>query len=200
MKVIIKNNIGNNVWLQLSQFGFIYNCDIISRKDILVEDNTSNVAGICYEYSSSFTEIPSVGNIKIKGNFTWKGRFYSKLLDLEFNVSNIASANDNYTSNQLEVPKPDTENECYILSYTKKDGSNTDIEIYKDTNSYLANSNAYIDYSIFYKDISVVAYRLWFIFKLQAVFRPLFLLIINTLPLGFLFMRGFVSCFFSLAV
>lgn len=157
MKVIIKNNIGNNVWLKLLRSAlFAYTGDVTPKKDILVEGNTSNVAGICYEYISDPTEIPSVGNIKIKGNFTWKGRFYSKLLDLEFNVSNIASTNNTYgyTSRILEVPKLDTENECYVLSYTKKDGSNTDIEIYKDTNSYLANSNAYIDYSLFYKDIS----------------------------------------------
>lgn len=160
MKVIIKDNIGNNVWFQLSQYGFIYKCDIISRKDILIEGNTSNVAGIYYEHSTETTEIPSVGNIKIKGNFSWNGRFYSKLLDLEFNVSNIASDDNayNYRVRVLEVPKLDTENECYVLSYTKKDGSNTDIEIYKDTNSYLANSNAYIDGSIFYKDISKYIY------------------------------------------
>lgn len=160
MTVIIKNNIGNNVWLRLLQSVTAYTGDVTPKKDILVEGNTSNVAGICYEYASNFTEIPSVGNIKIKGNFTWKGRFYSKLLDLEFNVSNIASANNtnNYTLKGLEVPKLDTENECYVLSYTKKDGSNTDIEIYKDTNSYLANSNAYVDYSIFYRDISEPIY------------------------------------------
>lgn len=160
MKVIIKNNIGNNVWFQLSQYGFIYKCDIISRKDILIEGNTSNVAGIYYEHITDITEIPSVGNIKIKGNFSWNGRLYSKLLDLEFNVSNIA-AYDNingYILRVLEVPKLDTENECYVLSYTKKDGSNIDIEIYKDTNSYLANSNAYVDYSLFYKDISKRSY------------------------------------------
>lgn len=160
MKVIIKNNIGNNVWLKLLQSNYTYTGDVTPKKDILVEGNTSNVAGICYEKSTNYSEIPSVGNIKIKGNFTWYGRFYSKLLDLEFNVSNIAS-NDNsnhYVLRSLKVPKLDTENECYVLSYTKKDGSNIDIEIYKKANSYLANSNAYTDIPIFYKDMSKAIY------------------------------------------
>lgn len=156
MKVIIKNNIGNNVWLKLLQSNYAYTGDITPKKDILVEGNTSNVAGICYEYSTSSSEIPSVGNIKIKGNFTWYGKFYSKLLDLEFNVSNIASIDNSnyYVLRSLEVPKLDTENECYVLSYTKKDGSNIDIEIYKNANSYLANSNAYTEGALFYSDMS----------------------------------------------
>lgn len=160
MKVIIKNNIGNNVWLKLFQSAYAYTGDVTPKKDILVEGNTSNVAGICYEESTSSSEIPSVGNIKIKGNFTWYGRFYSKLLDLEFNVSNIASSDNSnhYVLRTLEVPKLDTENECYVLSYTKKDGSNTDIEIYKNANSYLANSNAYTDNPLFYKDMSKPIY------------------------------------------
>ena len=163
MKVIIKNNIGNNVWLKPLQSAFNdYTGDITPKKDILVEGNTSNVAGICYEYSTLFTEIPSVGNIKIKGNFTWFGRFYSKLIDLEFNVSNIASSDNSnhYVLRSLKVPNLDTENECYVLSYTKKDGSNIDIEIYKNANSYLANSNAYTDYPFFYEDMSKNIYSI----------------------------------------
>lgn len=155
MKVVISNNIGNNVWLQLSQSGFTYTGDVTPKKDILVEGNTSNITGVCTAYPVSFTEIPSVGNIKIKGSFTWNGGLYSKLLDLEFNTSNIVSGSSKQWQNRtLQIPKLDTENECYVFSYTKKDGSKTDIEIYKKADSYLANSNTYLDSTIFYKDIS----------------------------------------------
>nr|DAT77987.1 MAG TPA: hypothetical protein [Caudoviricetes sp.] len=155
MKVVISNNVGNNVWLQVSQSGYTYTGDITPQKDILIEGNTSNITGICTEHSVSLSEIPSVGNIKIKGNFTWSGRLYSKLLDLEFNTSNVVSdSGHQYVNRLLQIPKLDTENECYVLSYTKKDYSKTDIEIYKNANSYLANSNAYIDRAIFYNDIS----------------------------------------------
>ena len=159
MKVVISNNIGNNVWLKVSQSGFVYTGDITPKKDILIEGNTSNITGVCNEYPTSYSEIPSVGNIKIKGSFTWYGRLYSKLLDLEFNTTNIVSYRGQpYVNRDLKIPKLDTENECYVFSYTKKDGSKTDIEIYKKADSYLANSNAYLDSTIFYKDISQKTY------------------------------------------
>ena len=43
-----------------------------------------------------------------------------------------------YTLKELEVPKLDTENECYVLSYTKKDGSNgTVYEVVADSVQFL---------------------------------------------------------------
>lgn len=135
MQIKITNNIGNNVVFYLPQRRFSLE-STKAVKDILVENNTSNLSQKTIQIRSSLTQsvYPTIGSVKIKGSYIINTVFLSKLLDLDLDISrviSIQSGDYKALSFPFICPILDSENECYLLEYTRKDGISDTLEIYR---------------------------------------------------------------------
>lgn len=142
--VIIRNNIGNNIYFTLSSFnknldatGEIYNRKIIfdNNKSIPLFKSDANL----------FREvsIPASDEVIIKNStLASKLFFFTKKIDLDlvFNLKQGYDKNAPY----LSLPILD-EGECYIIKYVKDSGEYKSMELYKQGTEFYLTSDTNVD-------------------------------------------------------